>query len=70
MTLKLFLKCIWVFYFAFTYVCALYNEPGAHRGQKRALHPLELELQISVNLHKMFRIELRSSGRVDSVLKS
>lgn len=43
--------------------------PGAHRNQKKKLHPLGLELQeIVLSHHVVLRIEPGTSGRVASAL--
>lgn len=60
------LLCVQVFCL---HVClCIFCTPGIHRGQKRALDPLELEFYIFVSHEVKQGIEPESSGRATSVL--
>ena len=48
--------CIYTYIYSLCTMCML----GAHGGQKRALDPLGLELQIVVNSHVGARIETQA----------
>ena len=61
----LFILCVC---FACMHVCRVRYIPGALRGQKRSLDPLELELQTVVNCQRVLGIKPRSSRRAVSAL--
>jgi hypothetical protein len=53
---------------AHVYVRALHALPSVHGGEKAALDPLELELQMTVNHDVLLGTQLRSCARASSAL--